>query len=148
MSVRGYLRHPTLRGDAIVFVCDDDLWSVSASGGVARRLTAGLGEVGFPALSADGQRLAYIARDELHPEVYLMSAQGGPARRLTWLGPDVIVRGWTPEGEILFVTTQGQPFFRNYRAFTLGVEGGLPELLPYGQVNHLEIGRASCRERV
>jgi tricorn protease len=140
MSVRGYLRHPTLRGDAIVFVCDDDLWSVSAGGGVARRLTAGLGEVGYPALSPDGQRLAYVARDELHPEVYLMPAQGGPARRMTWLGPDVIVRGWTPEGRILFVTTHGQPFFRNYRAFTLGVDGGLPELVPYGQVNHLAYG--------
>ena len=69
-----------------------------------------------------------------------MPAQGGPARRMTWLGPDVIVRGWTPEGRILFVTTHGQPFFRNYRAFTLGVDGGLPELLPYGQVNHLAYG--------
>ena len=34
-----------------------------------------------------------------------MPAEGGPARRMTWLGPDVIVRGWTPEGHILFVTT-------------------------------------------
>jgi hypothetical protein len=24
---------------------------------------------------------------------------------MTWLGPDVIVRGWTPEGSILFDTT-------------------------------------------
>ena len=48
-----------------------------------------------------------------------MPAEGGPARRMTWLGPDVMVRGWTPDGRILFVTTHGQPFFRNYRAFTL-----------------------------
>ena len=140
MSVRGYLRHPTLRGDAIVFVCDDDLWSVNASGGIARRLTAGLGEVGYPSLSPDGEWLAYIGRDEKHPEVYLMPAHGGPARRMTWLGPEVIVRGWTPQGRILFVTTHGQPFFRNYRAFTLGVEGGLPELVPLGHVNHLAYG--------
>ena len=33
-----------------------------------------------------------------------MPAEGGPARRLTWLGPDVMVRGWTPDGHILFVT--------------------------------------------
>ena len=93
MSVRGYLRHPTLRGDAVVFVCDDDLWSVAAAGGVARRLTAGLGEVGYPSISPNGEWLAYVGRDEKHPEVYLMHAQGGPARRMTWLGPDVIVRG-------------------------------------------------------
>ena len=137
MSQRGYLRHPTLQGDTIVFVCDDDLWSVSTAGGVARRLTAGLGEPSTPALSPDGKWIAFVGRDEQHPEVYLMPAEGGPARRMTWLGPDVMVRGWTADGRILFVTTHGQPFFRNYRAYTLAIDGGMPELLPYGQVNHL-----------
>ena len=59
---------------------------------------------------------------------------------MTWLGPDVIVRGWTRDGQILFVTTHGQPFFRNYRAFTLDPAGGLPQPLPLGQVNHLAFG--------
>jgi tricorn protease len=53
-----------------------------------------------------------------------MPAEGGAARRMTWLGPDVMVRGFTPEGRILFVTTHGQPFFRNYRAYTLDVAAG------------------------
>ena len=61
-----------------------------------------------------------------------MPAEGGPARRMTWLGPDVMVRGWTREGHILFVTTHGQPFFRNYRAFTLDPAGGMPQMLPLG----------------
>ncbi|HEY5898711.1 MAG TPA: S41 family peptidase [Burkholderiales bacterium] len=145
MNERGYLRQPCIAGDAVVFVCDDDLWRVDAGGGQARRLTAGLGEVGTPALSPSGRWLAYVARDEQHPEVYLMPGEGGPARRMTWLGPDAIVRGWTPDGKILFVTTYGQPFFRNYRAYTLGVDGGLPELLPYGQVNHLSFGAKGAR---
>jgi len=145
MSEAGYLRQPTISGGAIVFVCDDDLWRVDAAGGVARRLTAGLGEPSTPALSPDGRWLAYVARDEQHPEVYLMAAEGGPARRMTWLGPDVMVRGFTPDGRILFVTTYGQPFFRNYRAFALATEGGLPELLPLGQVNHLSFGPGGAR---
>ena len=145
MTQRGYLRQPSLRGDAIVFVCDDDLWRVDTKGGTARRLTAGLGEPATPVLSPDGKWIAYVGRDEQHPEVYLMPAQGGPARRMTWLGPDVLVRGWTPEGRILFVTTHGQPFFRNYRAFTLGVDGGLPEMLPLGQVNHLSFGPGKAK---
>ena len=144
MSQRGYQRHPSIQGDGIVFVCDDDIWSVHAGGGVARRLTAGLGEPATPVLSPDGRSLAFVGRDEQHPEVYLMPAEGGPARRMTWLGPDVMVRGWTPDGRILFVTTHGQPFFRNYRAFTLGIDGGIPEILPYGQVNHLSYGRGNA----
>ena len=135
-----YLRHPALHADTITFVCDDDLWQVNSTGGVARRLTAGLSEPSTPSVSHDGRWIAFIGRDEQHPEVYLMPAEGGPAKRLTWLGPDTLVRGWTPEGHILFVSTHGQPFFRNHRAYTLAPTGGTPQLLPLGQVNHLAYG--------
>ncbi|MBV9890119.1 MAG: PD40 domain-containing protein, partial [Rhizobacter sp.] len=137
-----YLRQPTLRGDRIVFVADDDLWSVAATGGVARRLTAGLAEVSTPALSPDGQWLAFVGRDEQHPEVYAMPADGGHATRLTWLGTDTQVRGWTPRGEIVYVTTQGQPFFRNHQAFTVAPSGGRSRALGLGQVNHIAWGPA------
>ena len=50
-----YLRQPTLCGDLVVFVADDDLWRVDAHGGTAQRLTAGLGEPGTPCLSPDGR---------------------------------------------------------------------------------------------
>ena len=145
MAQAGYLRHPALRGDTVVFICDDDLWRVDAKGGIARRLTAGLGEPSTPALSPDGKWIAFVGRDEQHPEVYVMSAEGGTARRMTWLGPDVMVRGFTPDGRILFVTTYGQPFFRNYRAFTLPLDGGMPELIPLGQVNHLAFGPGNAK---
>ena len=140
-----YLRQPTLQGDTIVFVSDDDLWSVAAGGGTARRLTAGLGEPATPCLSPDGQWLAFIGRDEAHGEVWCMPAQGGAARRLTWLGADTAVRGWTPEGRILFCSNHGQPFFRNWHAFTVGVHGGAPEALGLGQVNHLAFGPGGQR---
>ena len=135
-----YLRQPTIHGETIVFVADDDLWSVPAAGGIARRLTAGLSEPSTPCLSPDGRWLAFVGRDEQHPEVYLMPAEGGPARRMTWLGTDVLVRGWTPAGEIVYVTTQGQPFFRNHQGFVVDAAGGAPRPLPYGQVNHLAFG--------
>src|SRR5918911_1400209 len=75
----GYLRHPSVRGDTIAFVTEDDLWSVPAAGGVARRLTAYLSEVSHPALSPDGRFVAFTSPEEHHPEVYCMPATWGPA---------------------------------------------------------------------
>ena len=135
-----YLRQPTLHGDTVVFVADDDLWRASVDGGVALRLGAGLGEPATPCLSPDGEWLAYIGRDEQHGEVWCMPAAGGPARRLTWLGADSAVRGWTPDGRIVFASNYGQPFFRNWHAFTLARDGGTPERIELGQVNHLAYG--------
>ncbi len=139
MHNAAYLRYPSIRGNNIVFVTDDDVWQVSSAGGIARRLTAGLSEPSTPCESPDGKHIAFVSRDEQHAEVYLMPSGGGLARRMTWLGPDTMVRGWTPDGHILFVTTYGQPFFRNYRAYTLDPAGGTPQLIPYGQINHLAL---------
>ncbi len=144
MTVPGYLRQPSLRGDTLIFICDDDLWSVGRDGGIARRLTSGLGEPSTPVISRDGAWVAYVSRDERHPEVYLMPSQGGSSRRLSWLGPDVMVRDWNDSGHIVLVSTYGQPFFRNYRAFTLDPMGGLPQLVPLGQVNHLAQDGKRC----
>jgi tricorn protease len=136
----GYLRQPALHRERIAFVADDDLWTVASEGGVARRLTAGLSEPSTPAFSPDGRWLAFVGRDELHPEVHVMPAGGGQARRLTWLGTDAQVRGWTPAGEIVYVTTQGQPFFRNHQAFAVAPTGGPARALGLGQVNHIAFG--------
>ena len=88
----GYYRHPTLHGDTVVFVCEDDLWSVSAAGGMARRLTASPGRITFPHLSPDGKSIAFTGQDDGPNEVYVMDAEGGEPRRLTWLGIDDAVR--------------------------------------------------------
>ena len=63
MNTQGYYRFPTIHNDAVVFVSEDDLWTVSAHGGVARRLTSGLGSASYPSLSPDGKWIAFSGRD-------------------------------------------------------------------------------------
>ena len=62
----GYYRHPTIHGDTVVFVTEDDLWTVPLKGGAARRLTANPGTISFPVFSLDGSKIAFTSRDEGH----------------------------------------------------------------------------------
>ena len=107
----GYYRHPTIHGDTIVFVSEDDLWTVPAAGGVARRITATPAAASFPVFSPDGRRIAFTGRDDGPAEVYVVDAQGGEARRLTWLGAITQTAAWSPDGrDVVLSTDAGQPF--------------------------------------
>ena len=137
----GYYRFPTIHGDRVVFVCEDDLWSISAGGGIALRLTANLGAVSHPSFSPDGQHLAFVGREEGHAEVYVMPAEGGSATRLTFLGAGTQVVGWSADGHsILFASSAGQPFRRLTQLHSISREGGLPQLLPYGMAHRISFG--------
>jgi tricorn protease len=142
MSVNaGYFRYPTIAGDTVVFVSEDDMWSVPADGGVAHRLTAGLSEESRPILSPDGSQLAFMSREEHHAEVWVMAAAGGPARRVTWLGANQsIPRLFLPDGRILFVSDAGEPFATQLHAYAISPDGGAPERLPYGPVREVAFG--------
>jgi len=135
----GYYRQATIARDAIVFVCEDDLWSVPREGGVARRLTASTGEITTPRLSPDGATLAFIGRDEGHPEVYTMPALGGESRRLTFLGSDACsLASWTPDGSaILFCSDAAAPFARETHAFRISASGGVPHPLRLGHARSI-----------
>ena len=139
MSQLGYYRYATIAHDAVVFVCEDDLWRVPLAGGIARRLTTSTGDVALPRLSPDGSHLAYVAREEGHPEVYVMPAAGGAARRLTFLGSDsCAVSGWTPDGAyVLFCSDAAAPFARETHAFRVPAAGGEAEPLRLGHARSI-----------
>jgi tricorn protease len=142
MSNQGYYRFPTIHKDTVVFVCEDDLWTVPVSGRTARRLTSGLGEAGSPCFSPDGKWLAFISRDEGHPEVYVMPAQGGRSIRRTFLGASLArIVGWSRDGrKILFACNGAQPMIKIMKIFAVDREGGVAEEQPYGPAHYLALG--------
>lgn len=141
MTSSGYYRHPTIYQDTVLFVSEDDLWSVPAAGGLAHRLTANLGEVSRPWLSPDGKQVAFVGREEGQAEIYVMPAEGGMARRLTFLGGSVcLTAGWTPEGTILFANNAGQWYQRFTQLYTIHPDDGAPERLALGPARAIALG--------
>ena len=139
----GYYRFPTIHKNTIVFVSEDDLWTVSASGGIARRLTSNSGQVTNPVLSPNGKQLAFVGRDEGPSEVFVMPAEGGTARRLTFLGSFCRVVGWNQAGtHILFCSSHGQIASGNMALFQIAADSinGEVEELPYGPVRSIALG--------
>jgi tricorn protease len=141
MSQTGYYRHATIAGGTIVFVCEDDLWTIPLEGGTAHRLTASAGEITFPRLSPDGTLIAFVGRDEGSPEVYVMPAAGGPAKRLTHLGAGVCtISAWDRDGRrILFASDAASPFGTETIGYTVSVEGGAPAPLGLGHMRTLSL---------
>ncbi|HZJ49040.1 MAG TPA: peptidase, partial [Acidimicrobiia bacterium] len=129
----GYYRHPTIHDEGIVFVSEDDLWTVGIDGGIARRLSASPGTTTFPRLSPDGTQVAFTARDEGHPEAYVMDAGGGPLTRLTWMGSLTQVVGWTPDGQKVIVSSDfQQPFAGAMQLHAVPAVGGASEPMNVG----------------
>ena len=101
----GYYRFPAIHGDTIIFTAEGDLWSVSAKGGAARRLTSNPGRETNATISPDGQTVAFSAEYEGPVDVYTMPVDGGLPQRRTWDGNAIPV-GWTPDGRVMVRTSR------------------------------------------
>ncbi|WP_413289813.1 S41 family peptidase [Bdellovibrio sp. HCB337] len=97
----GYYSQPCIHHNTIVFVSDDDLWSISREGGIAKRLTANIGIARQPKISPDGERIAYVGNDRGQMGLYIISVDGGTPQQLTHFNVENLV-GWKDEETILF----------------------------------------------
>lgn len=135
-------RYPTLHGNSVVFEAYGNLWKVSRSGGTAQRLTTDSGYDMMPRYSPDGKWIAFTGEYQGNTDVYVIPAEGGPARRLTYhsdvvnraperWGPDNMVLGWTPDSKhVIFLSRRDSMNSWFGRYFTVPVTGGAEELMP------------------
>jgi tricorn protease len=136
------LRFPDIYEDTVVFCYGGNLWKAPAAGGIAVRLTAHPGLELFPKFSPDGKWIAFTGQYDGDEQVYVIPAEGGIPRRLTYYpasgplaprwGYDNQVYGWTPDGnKVLFRSLRDANSGSVETAlYTVSVEGGLPVKLP------------------
>ena len=72
----GYYRFPTINKSTVVFVAEDDLWSINIDNLKAYRLTTNISEVSSPLISPDGKLIAFIGTEDGNNEVYVMPSNG------------------------------------------------------------------------
>ncbi len=120
---------PTLSSTDVVFVYGGVLWTVPRAGGRARQLTTG-GHEEAPAFSPDGRRIAFSARYDGNLDAYVMPAEGGEPRRLTWYPGDDRVVGWTPDGKSVLFSSDRDAYADFHRLYTVPLDGGPAVVLP------------------
>lgn len=126
-----YVRYPAVAGDRVVFVCDDDLWSVALAGGPTRRLTANQGTVSHPVFASDGSKLAYLSTRDGTSEVYVSDADGGTPTRLTW-GSGATAVCHVSEAGVVYASSAGRPSAKEAMLWRVPLEGGEPARLEFG----------------
>jgi tricorn protease len=124
------LRKPTVSKTQIAFSYGGDLWVVDRSGGEAKRLTSDVGIEIDPVFSPDGTMIAFTGEYDGNENVYTIPAAGGIPKRLTSHPAADQVVGWTRDGKRIVFRSARQSYSRFTQLYTVGVTGGLPELLP------------------
>ena len=138
------LRFPAVSNDQIVFCCAGDLYTVPIAGGVARKLTAFYeGYEAFARFSPDGKSIAFTGEYDGNREVYLIPAEGGVPKRLTYtpsldrddisdrMGPNNLVMGWAHDGRrIIFRSRMAEWNDFNGQLYLASKDGGTPERIP------------------
>ncbi|MBC7349690.1 MAG: PD40 domain-containing protein [Candidatus Aminicenantes bacterium] len=134
------LNRPAVGTDKIAFVYAGNLWTADLDGKNPRQLTVEAEVVNMPVFSPDGQWIAFSAQRNGNIDLYLIPAEGGQSRRLTWHpGPD-LVQDFSPCGKRIFFTSTRNSSTRGAsQLFMISIEGGFPEQLPIPYVYRAKV---------
>ncbi len=137
-----YLRYPTLHGDLVGFVAQDDVWLAPVEGGRPWQLTSDHAPTEDLRFSPDGEHLAHLSQRDGVPELHVVATAGGPSVRTTWWGDaHARVLGWAHGGahRVQVASAVGQPLRHRTWARAVPLDGGPAERLPYGPVTALDV---------
>ncbi|MDQ0769667.1 tricorn protease [Pseudarthrobacter defluvii] len=148
MTSSSYFRFPHLHGDLVTFVAEDDVWIAPLDGGRAWRVSSLQLPARNPRFTPDGKRLVWTVVQGTAPEVVSAQVDGGGYRQLTYFGHSTTkVRGFTAGGAVVVTSAFRQAESRHTHAYSVPLEGGWAQELPYGPVESVAYGPEVGDER-
>ncbi|HJV99144.1 MAG TPA: S41 family peptidase [Arthrobacter sp.] len=148
MTSSSYFRFPHVHGDLVTFVAEDDVWIAPLGGGRAWRVSSLQLPARNPRFTPDGKRLVWTVVQGTAPEVVTAEVDGGGYRQLTYFGhASTKVKGFTAGGAVLVTSAFRQAESRHTYAYSVPVDGGWAEELPFGPVESVAFGPEVGDER-
>lgn len=148
MTFSSYFRFPHVHGDLVTFVAEDDVWIAPLDGGRAWRVSSLQLPARNPRFTPDGKRLVWTVVQGTAPEVVSAEVDGGGYRQLTYFGHSTTkVKGFTATGSVVVTSAFRQAESRHTYAYSVPLEGGWAQELPYGPVESVAYGPEVGDER-
>lgn len=114
-------------GEQISFSYQGDIWTVSAEGGRADRLTIHEGYESNPVWNNEGTKIAFQSDRFGNNDIFLIDATGSLPDRITYHSGNDVLSSFTPSGDILFSSRRVYAQVeREYEIFKATLDGATP----------------------
>ncbi|MGE9269885.1 MAG: hypothetical protein ACQKBU_03705, partial [Verrucomicrobiales bacterium] len=115
-------------GSQIVFSWRNDIWTASANGGQAQRLTSHPARDFAPRFTVDGKHICFGSNRDGSYQTFIMSSNGGAARQLTFHSEGSILQDISPDGKnILVQGIRDSVGAKPYRLYQVRIDQPSPE---------------------
>ncbi|MGD1967615.1 MAG: Tol-Pal system beta propeller repeat protein TolB [Desulfobacterales bacterium] len=110
------------------FSGDQEIYLLTGSGKIIKRLTKSRGIDVTPTWSPDGKKIAFVSNRSGSAQIYIKDLASGKVNRLTYEGQKNTQPSWSPRGDKIAYTSQMNG---EHHIFTIGIDGQNPVQLTY-----------------
>jgi TolB protein len=110
------------------FSGDQEIYLLTGSGKIIKRLTKSRGIDVAPTWSPDGKKIAFVSNRAGSAQIFIKDLDSGNVRRLTYEGGKNTQPSWSPRGDKIAYTSEGSG---GHDIFVIGLDGREPVQLTY-----------------